>query len=101
MCTATSDVEHAVCTAQLGPRRFSLYEIRVTRNPRSLPSPISIASMSRTVRRRLDPVVVERADRLDAVAQVVPEFARGARTGEPAGHADDCDSVLQTVGHHE
>ena len=30
-CIATSEVEQAVCTFMLGPRRLSLYEIRVVR----------------------------------------------------------------------
>ncbi|COZ72630.1 Uncharacterised protein [Mycobacterium tuberculosis] len=30
-CTATSDDEHAVCTAMLGPRRLNACEIRVAR----------------------------------------------------------------------
>ena len=29
--TATNEVEQADCTVRLGPRRFSLYEIRVAR----------------------------------------------------------------------
>ncbi len=38
MWTATSDVEHAVCTSTLGPRRSSLYETRVVRKSLSLES---------------------------------------------------------------
>ena len=50
-CTATSEVEQAVWTVTLGPRRFSLYETRVGRWSLSLP---------------IDRL--KRADRLDEVA---------------------------------
>ena len=37
-CTATSEVEHDVCTLTLGPLRFSLYETREERKSPWVPS---------------------------------------------------------------
>ena len=50
--------------------------------------------------RGAEPVAVEPGDRLDAVAEVLPERLRVARAGEAAGEADDGDRVEGLVHGH-
>src|SRR5947199_29521 len=75
---ATRAVEQVVCTVTAGPRRLSLYAVRMAPDLQGHAGGGEL-------------LVGEEGDRLDAAGQVAPELVGVPGPREPAGQADDGD----------